>query len=40
MSDGKKPAITPARITIWIAVSAVALYLIVSGVMGIIAKGG
>lgn len=38
--DGKKPGITPARIVIWLVVGAVGLYLVASGVLGIIAKGG
>lgn len=43
MSDdggrGQKPPISPARITIWIAVGGIGAFLLVSGIVGIIAKG-
>jgi hypothetical protein len=34
-----KPKITTTRIVIWLAVGGVALYLIISGIVGILAKG-
>jgi ABC-type dipeptide/oligopeptide/nickel transport system permease subunit len=37
MSD--KPKLTATRIAIWIAVAAVGLYLVISGIVGILAKG-
>ena len=30
---------SPARITVWIAVAGIGLFLLVSGIVGIIAKG-
>ncbi|MEO5534563.1 MAG: hypothetical protein ABIR17_05465 [Pseudolysinimonas sp.] len=36
--SGPKP-ITPLRILIWVAVGAVGVFLLVSGIIGIIAKG-
>jgi len=36
--DEKKPNITMTRITIWVIVSGVAIYLLVSGIVGIAAK--
>jgi hypothetical protein len=37
--DGSKKKISTARITVWIVVGGIGLYLIISGVLGIIAKG-
>jgi len=38
--DGpNKPKITPTRIVIWLAVAGVGLYLVISGIVGILAKG-
>jgi len=37
--DPKKPKLTPARIGIWVVVAAIGLYLVISGIVGIIAKG-
>lgn len=37
---GKKPAISPQRVIIWIVVGGIGLYLVISGILGIIAKGG
>ena len=37
--DPKKPPLTTTRIVIWIAVAAVGLYLVISGIVGILAKG-
>ncbi len=37
--DPKKPRLTTTRIVIWIAVAGIGLYLVISGVVGIIAKG-
>jgi len=34
-----KPKITPTRIVIWLAVAGVGLYLVISGIVGILAKG-
>ncbi len=43
MSDpqlpGGKPKLTTTRILIWVIVGGVAIYLIISGIVGIIAKG-
>lgn len=36
---GSGPRITPARITIWIVVGGIGVFLLVSGIVGIIAKG-
>lgn len=36
--DKKKPTISTSRITIWVVVSGVAIYLMISGIVGIIAK--
>ena len=38
-TPGEKPQISPARITVWIAVGGIAVFLLVSGIVGIIAKG-
>lgn len=39
--DPKKPGqVTPARIAIWLAVGAIGLYLVITGLVGIIVKGG
>lgn len=35
----EKPQISPARITVWIAVGGIGVFLLVSGIVGIIAKG-
>ena len=40
MAAPDKPRLTPLRLTIWLVVGAVGVYLVVSGVLGIIAKGG
>lgn len=37
--DDKKPKLTPTRIVIWIAVAGIGLYLVISGIVGILAKG-
>ena len=37
--DKKKPGISMARIAIWVLVGGVGLYLVISGVVGIIVKG-
>ena len=37
---GKRPGPSMNRIIIWIVVAGVGLYLVISGVLGIIAKGG
>ena len=37
--DKKKPEISFARIAIWVIVGGVGLYLLISGVVGIIVKG-
>jgi len=34
-----KPGITPTRIGIWVVVSAVGLYMVVSGLLGVFANG-
>ena len=38
--DKKKPEISFARIAIWVIVGGIGLYLVLSGVIGIIIKGG
>lgn len=38
-TPGEKPQISPARITVWIAVAGIGLFLLISGIVGIIAKG-
>ena len=37
--DDKKPNISFARIAIWVIVGGIGLYLVLSGVVGIITKG-
>ncbi|NYF09560.1 hypothetical protein HDC94_000716 [Leifsonia sp. AK011] len=37
--DKKKGEISTGRIVIWLVVAGVGLYLVISGVVGIIAKG-
>lgn len=34
-----RPPITPARITTWLVVGGIGLFLVISGITGIIAKG-
>ena len=36
---GDKPRLTATRVVIWVAVAAVGLYLVISGIVGILAKG-
>jgi hypothetical protein len=36
---GSRPPITPARITTWIIVGGIGVFLLVSGIVGIVAKG-
>lgn len=36
--DDKKPSVSTGRLVIWVVVTGVALYLLVSGIVGIIAK--
>jgi hypothetical protein len=33
------PKITPTRILVWIVVGGIGLYLVISGIVGILAKG-
>ncbi|CAN5247819.1 hypothetical protein BH09ACT5_BH09ACT5_07130 [soil metagenome] len=37
--EKKKPAISFSRIAIWVIVAAVGLYLVITGLVGIITKG-
>ncbi|HEX7833962.1 MAG TPA: hypothetical protein VF479_00675 [Pseudolysinimonas sp.] len=37
--DQKKPAISWQRIAVWVVVGGVAIYLIITGLAGVIAKG-
>jgi hypothetical protein len=37
--DKKKPKISFARIAIWVFVGGVGLYLVISGIVGVIVKG-
>lgn len=38
-NDPQKPKLTTTRIVIWIAVAGIGLYLVISGIVGILAKG-
>ena len=38
-TGGRDPRPSPARITTWIAVGGIGLFLLISGIVGIIAKG-
>jgi hypothetical protein len=33
------PKITPTRIVVWLVVGGIGLYLVISGIVGILAKG-
>lgn len=35
----KKPTITATRIVIWVAVGGIGLYLLITGLVGVITKG-
>jgi hypothetical protein len=37
--DPEKPKITPTRIAIWVIVGGIGLFLLISGIVGIVAKG-
>ena len=37
--ENKKPAVSFARIAIWVFAGGVGAYLVISGLMGVIAKG-
>jgi hypothetical protein len=37
--DDKKPAITWQRIALWVVVAGVGLYMVITGLAGVIAKG-
>ncbi|MBX3100695.1 MAG: hypothetical protein KF761_14100 [Salinibacterium sp.] len=37
--DEKKPAISPARIAVWVIVGGIGLYLVITGLVGVIVKG-
>jgi hypothetical protein len=37
--DEKKPAITMNRLALWLVVGGIGAYLLISGLVGIIAKG-
>lgn len=37
--DKKKPAISFSRIAIWVIVGGVGLYLIITGLVGVVTKG-
>ena len=37
--DKKKPAISFSRIAIWVIVGGVGLYLVITGLVGVITKG-
>lgn len=36
---GPSPGVTPARVIAWIVVGGIGVYLLVSGILGILAKG-
>jgi hypothetical protein len=38
--DDKKPVASWQRIAVWIVVGGVGLYLVITGLVGVIAKGG
>jgi hypothetical protein len=38
-NDPQKPKLTPTRIAIWIVIAGIGLYLVISGIVGILAKG-
>jgi hypothetical protein len=38
--DKKKPTISFARIAIWVIVGGIGLYLLISGIVGILVKAG
>ena len=38
--DKKKPEISFARIAIWVIVGGIGLYLVISGLVGVVTKGG
>lgn len=38
-TTGGGPRITPTRVTTWVVVAGIAVFLIVSGITGIIVKG-
>jgi hypothetical protein len=38
--DDDKPAISWQRIAIWVIVGGIGLYLVITGLVGVIAKGG
>jgi hypothetical protein len=37
--DPKKPRLTTTRVVIWLVVAGIGLYLVISGIVGILAKG-
>ena len=38
--EKKKPAISTARIAIWVIVGGIGLYLVITGLVGVVTKGG
>ncbi len=38
-TPGGGPRVTPVRVTTWVVVAAIGVFLLVSGITGIIAKG-
>jgi len=38
--EGKKEGVSAARIGIWVVVSAIGLYMVISGLVGALAGGG
>ena len=38
-NDPKPPRLTATRIAIWVVVAAAGLYLLIAGIVGILAKG-
>jgi hypothetical protein len=38
--DKKKPQISMGRIAIWVIAAGVGLYLVISGLVGVVTKGG
>ena len=39
MGDNGQPKLTLIRIAVWIVVGGIGLYLVISGIVGIVAKG-
>ena len=38
--DHRRPRVSPTRIGMWVVVSAVGLYMVISGLMSVLSNGG